>query len=156
MQDKKKSADIINPGLGDIEKVREILFGKNVKQLEVRLSELEQHIESQAELLNTRIDEKFAALDQKLQSEGEQRSEVIKQMEVDVNELDKGLRHTLNEVEVETSDRIKSLQSTFNEAQEALATELRAVEKGLGEDKLSKQSLAVLLNELALKLNQGQ
>ena len=70
MQDKKKSADIINPGLGDIEKVREILFGKNVKQLEVRLSELEQHIESQAELLNTRIDEKFAALDQKLQSEG--------------------------------------------------------------------------------------
>ena len=66
MQDKKKSADIINPGLGDIEKVREILFGKNVKQLEVRLSELEQHIESQAELLNTRIDEKFAALDQKI------------------------------------------------------------------------------------------
>ena len=155
MQDKKKSADIINPGLGDIEKVREILFGKNIKQLEVRLNELEQHIESQASALSKKIDEKFAALDQKLHSEGEQRSDLIRQMEDDVSELDKGLRHTLSEIEVETSERIKSLQSTLNEAQEALAGELRAVEKNLGDDKLSKQSLAVLLNELALKLNQG-
>jgi hypothetical protein len=33
---KQSSAEIINPGLGDIEKVRDILFGKYVQNFQAR------------------------------------------------------------------------------------------------------------------------
>ena len=36
---KRKTAEIINPGLGDIEKVRDILFGKYVASFEEQFAE---------------------------------------------------------------------------------------------------------------------
>ena len=37
---KRPTAEIITPGLGDIEKVRDILFGKYVASFEQRFAEL--------------------------------------------------------------------------------------------------------------------
>ena len=51
----KKTAEIINPGLGDIEKVRDILFGKYVASFEDRFSQLESRLEADVETLKERL-----------------------------------------------------------------------------------------------------
>ncbi len=151
-----KSAEIITPGLGDIEKVREILFGKNVQAFEARFKALERHIESQAQNLSDRIDERFAALDERLSGEVAQRTVVIEHIEGEVSALDQNLRHTLSELEIESMDRINALHVALDEAQQQIAQEIALLDRNLGESKLSKQSLAVWLNELALKLSQDR
>ena len=43
---KRPKADVISPGLGEIDKVRDILFGKYVSDFEHRFGQLEARLES--------------------------------------------------------------------------------------------------------------
>jgi hypothetical protein len=61
---KRPGAEIINPGLGDIEKVRDILFGKYVASFEQRFADLESRLEADVDLLKERLTEKISNMDE--------------------------------------------------------------------------------------------
>ena len=53
--DKRPTAEIINPGLGDIEKVRDILFGSYVERFERQFDGLESRLEADLDKLKNII-----------------------------------------------------------------------------------------------------
>ena len=62
-KNKRPTAEIINPGLGDIEKVRDILFGKYVSDFQQRFAELEERLEEDVEQLKQRLSDKIDSMD---------------------------------------------------------------------------------------------
>ena len=60
---KRAKADVITPGLGEIDKVRDILFGKYVSDFEHRFADLESRLESDVEQLKVRLSKKFEGMD---------------------------------------------------------------------------------------------
>ena len=154
MQDKKKGAQIISPGLGDIEKVRDILFGKTVSQFEARLQELEEQMEEQVNRLASMVDNKMSELDARIENEVAQRSKALEEMNQAAADSHTRTQHAISELELEAGERLAALRQELDGAQSELSEQLANVERGLDRGKVSKQGLAVLLNELALRLNQ--
>ena len=60
---KKQTAEIIDPGLGELDKVRNILFGRQVKAYEERFSELESSLNNMITKLTERIDTRLNSLE---------------------------------------------------------------------------------------------
>ena len=60
---RRPSAEIITPGLGEIDKVRDILFGKYVADFEHRFAELEARLEADVDTLKQRLVEKIERMD---------------------------------------------------------------------------------------------
>ena len=98
---KRPSAEIINLGLGDIEKVRNILFGKYVASFEQRITDLESRLESDLDQLKDRLTEKTSnmnemvnksleELDQRIVSEQKGRDTELRTLEDMLEEAETG------------------------------------------------------------------
>ena len=176
MSEKKKrpSAEIINPGLGDIEKVRDILFGKYVADFQQRFAELEERLEDDVEQLKQRLSDKIESmddavnqslirLDQQILSEQNSRDNELNALQKTFNDAEDSLKHSINMLEDQANQDLQAVRASLevshqelidasNAAQAQLANQLEQQRAFLEEDKVGRQSLALMLDEVAIKL----
>jgi len=107
---KKQTAEIINPGLGDIEKVRDILFGKYVSNFEQRFASLEERLEADVEELKQRLSDKISSmdgavneslsrLDKQLATEKSHRDKELNALQDTLKKAEKALQHSIGLME---------------------------------------------------------
>lgn len=139
MSDKpKKTAEIINPGLGDIEKVRDILFGKYVQSYEQRFAELESKLEKDVESLKQRLLGKMEKAENSL-------STLVQSVEDQANQ-------ELTEIKMHMQDTYKEFADSVSDLREELSATAKKENKRLDSEKLDREVLALLLDEVSLRL----
>jgi len=171
---KKKTAEIINPGLGDIEKVRDILFGKYVADFKQRFDELEERLEADVEQLKQRLSDKIESmddqvnkslerLDKQILSEQNSRDSELNSMQKVFDDAQTALQHSISLLEDQANQDLAAARASLEEshqelvdasqaAQAQLAKQLQQQKEYLEQDKVGRQSLALLLDEVAIKL----
>lgn len=176
MTDNKKrpSAEIITPGLGEIEKVRDILFGRQVTDFQERFSVLESRLEADVDELKQRLSDKIdsmdkavnkslAKLDKKIASEESSRDTELNSLQAALASAEKSLQHAIAEMEDQANQDLQAARATFESshqdlidsttaAQKALSKQLLKQKDELEQDKVGRQSLALMLDEVAIKL----
>lgn len=171
---KRPKADVISPGLGEIDKVRDILFGKYVSDFEHRFAQLESQLEKDVEQLKERLTNKFkgmdvavneslARLDSLINQEQTKRDAEVLELHKTLEQARNGLQHSISLMEDQASQDLaavkESLQHSHDELldqaksmQRALAAQLKSNTQELQADKVSRQTLALMLDEIAVKL----
>lgn len=143
MSDKsKKTAEIINPGLGDIEKVRDILFGKYVESYEQRFAELESKLEQDVDELKQRLLNKLETAERSL-------STLMQSLEDQTNQ-------DLTEIKMHMQDKHKEFAASVQDMRDDLSSSATKENKRLDNQKLDREALALLLDEVALRLRNSQ
>lgn len=180
--DKQKSATIIDAGLGELDKVRGILFGRQMDVYETRFSQLEKSLErsvqnlqdtmaEQVKSLQQVVDQSIVKLENAVTAESDQRSVVFAELESGLNssiaETEKTLSESLNFAEDHVQQEMlqirKELDNTSNSAEveinsmrDELHTKLTAETSKLANDKLDRESLAMLLDEITIRLRKSE
>ena len=171
---KRKTAEVINPGLGDIEKVRDILFGKYVSSFEQRFADLESRLEQDVESLkdklvnrldevNKKVDQSLKKLDQRFLEESDDREVEFKNLQTTFSKAESAMQHSISMLEDQANQDLVDVRKTLEanqqnlvdqllEAQNKLNKEIETQNTQLESDKVGRQSLALLLDEVAVKL----
>lgn len=174
----RPKADVISPSLGEIDKVRDILFGKYVSDFEHRFAQLESRLEKDVDQLKDRLtkkvesmdvafNESLTRLDKVINDEQTKRDSEVSELHATLDEARKGLQHSISLMEDQTSQDLaavrKSLQQSHDELldqaqaiQAKLGAELKAHSQEMQTDKVSRQTLALMLDEVAVKLRSEQ
>jgi hypothetical protein len=170
----KGTAPVEAPGAGNVDKIRDILFGSQMKDYDTRFRRLEESLLSQtAEIRETtrrRIDtfeayikKELEALDARLRSEREERLEAIKQHSRELKDLTDTLQHKLRELEDRHAESDRNLREQILQQSKDLVEEMRVrqnemtalVERrseDLENSKTDRSMLAALFTETALRL----
>jgi len=174
----QSTAEIIAPGLGDIEKVRDILFGKYVVSFESRFAEFEKRLEADVDNLQQRLSEKVGRLDEmlsnsvaefekKVASEKLSRNAELQALNSTLLEAETGLQHSISLMEDQANQDIVKLNDALevsrrevkdhllnfkNQLQEQLKDQAEVLENA----KLDRQELAFMLDEVAIKLRASE
>lgn len=171
---KRPSAEIINPGLGDIEKVRDILFGKYVASFEQRFADLESRLEADVDQLKERLSEKInnmdemvnqslEKLDQRIVSEQNDRDTELRALQDMLKKAETALQHSISLMEDQANQDLSAIKASMDEKQQEMVDQVLLVQKDLvaqvedqkqelQNDKVGRQSLALMLDEVAIKL----
>jgi hypothetical protein len=179
MSEKKKrpSAEVINPGLGDIEKVRDILFGKYVASFEQRFAELESRLEADVDQLkdklidkmgsmDTAVNESLARLDAQIVQEKSARDTELLSLQANLRDAESALQHEITSMEGQANQDLAAVRSSLEESlqdlqdralatQAELTAQINQQKEDLQHDKVGRQSLALMLDEVAIKLRGG-
>ena len=167
-------ADAVGAG-GNVDKIRDILFGSHIKDYETRFGRLEESLVSQTvELrestkrrldgLETYLKDELEALQSRLKSEREDRSTAVKQLSREVKELGDALHTKLREIEDHGSESDRRVREQILQQSKQLLAEIQArqaevtslVERrsqDLASTKTDRAMLAALLTEVAMRLN---
>ncbi|MBL4671878.1 MAG: hypothetical protein JKX81_06425 [Arenicella sp.] len=173
-KNKRPSAEVINPGLGDIEKVRDILFGKYVASFEQRFAELESRLEADVEQLKDKlidkmgsmdkaVNESLARLDTQIVQEKSTRDTELLSLQNNLREAEAALQHAITTMEDQANQDLAAVRRSLEESLQdlkdralATQTELTAQidqqKEDLQHDKVGRHSLALMLDEVAIKL----
>jgi hypothetical protein len=161
-------------GSGNLDQVREILFGAQSRGLEKRLARLEEELpkrvaEARDELkrglanLETYARTEIDSLNDRLRAEGEERGKGDEELSARLDESVKGLRKELTQLGERTTaadrdlrqqllEQAKHLDEEIQRRSDDLATALaRAVEE-LRTEKADRKAVAGILHEVAMRL----
>lgn len=161
-------------GVGNVDQIREIIFGGQMRDYESRFEALSRHLKETAKNQREDFDLKLGALDKALDKESKktsdrfkkentERSSNVSQLREEISQLrnDNDSRATeLDDlIEKETRTLLSELHETrsdllnrINEQVEALQNRLDDETRRLDERKVSREELAGLLNEVAMRL----
>jgi len=142
---KKHTAEIIDPGLGELDKVRNILFGRQVKAYEERFSELEAS-------LNNMITELTKTVERRLD-----------ELESDLNEREQAIKRSMQDADANSSQGFSDIRGDMDSLTAALGTdlaqtkgelrsELSKVNTKLSSDKTDREALAMMFDEMSMRL----
>jgi hypothetical protein len=159
----------------NIDKIRDILFGVQMRDYEKRFSRLEERLlkESQDlrdetrkrfDSLETFVRSEFEAVTGRLQSEQRTRDESVQHLSRDLQETGKNLERKLAQFDEQTTrtqrelrqqilDQSKNLSDEIRQKYEELSALLNREVAELGDAKTDRASLASLFTEVALRLN---
>lgn len=171
------SANVIDtaPDVGNIDKIREIIFGGHMRDYDRRFTRVEEQLMRESldlredtrkrfEALEGFIKAEFAAFADRLQAEQRTRDDAVQGLWRGVHESSQALTAKLGE-EQELSARAQSdLRKQILEQSKSLSDEMRRkqdeltalIEREVAElnhGKTDRSSLATLLTEMALRLN---
>ena len=175
--DKRPTAEIINPGLGDIEKVRDILFGRYVERferqfdglesrLEADLDKLKNNLNEQNSNLNIFIKESLAKINQKIDQEKTSRLAEFNELQNSFVKAEATLQHSISLMEDQVNQDFNAIQVSIKEShqqildnsialQSQLTTQMEQQKRETEDDNVSSQALAMLLDEVAIKLRKN-
>lgn len=167
--------DAMNAESGNVDKIREILFGgqmrdydKKFNRLEERLlkesAELREDSRRRVEALETFVNKEFAALVNRLQAEQQSREGSVQTMSRELNEAIKSLDAKLTQFYNQSTETQHDLRQQLLEQSKNLNEEIRrkhddvsaTLERELAElnhEKTDRTSLSALFTEVALRLN---
>ena len=141
----KHQAQIIDPGLGDLEKVRNILFGRQARSFEERVDQLESKMHGVISDLESKIDQRFVEFENVL-------SEHTKLVKSDMNTLEEDSSSRIQEVNTQVEQLSAAVGTDLAQLKGELNTELRRIEKHLTTSKTDKETLAMMFDEMSIKL----
>lgn len=160
---------------GNIDKIREILFGVQMRDYEKRFSRLEERLLKESadlredtrrrfDALETFIRKELDSLGDRLKSEQGTRDESVQELSRSLQETGKALERKIVQLDEQTSrnqsdlrqqilDQSKSLNDEIRQKYEELTAALEREAVELRHDKTDRSALAALFTEVALRLN---
>lgn len=167
--------DATNAESGNVDKIREILFGGQMRDYDKRFNRLEERLLKESaelredsrrrvEALETFVNKEFAALINRLQAEQQSRESSVQIMSRELNEAIKSLDAKLTQFYNQSTETGHDLRQQLLEQSKNLNEEIRrkhddvsaTLERELAElnhEKTDRASLSALFTEVALRLN---
>lgn len=167
--------DALNAESGNVDKIREILFGGQMRDYDKRFTRLEERLLKESaelreesrrrvEALETFVNKEFAALVNRLQAEQQSREASVQTMSRELNEAIKSLDARLTQFYNQNTEAQHDLRQQLLEQSKNLNEEIRrkhddvsaTLERELAElnhEKTDRTSLSALFTEVALRLN---
>jgi DNA anti-recombination protein RmuC len=162
------------PGGGNVDKIRDILFGPQMRDYETRFARLEETLARESANLRDNTKKKFEALEAyirsemealqtRIKSERDERSDSLRRLTSELRELNDSLSKRIGELDDQTSRAQGDLRNQILQQSKDLSDDMRAkqeegallVEKRFQELrnlKTDRAMLAGLLTEVALRL----
>lgn len=163
------------PSAGNIEKIRDILFGAQMRDYDRRFARLEERLLKEAadaredtrrrfDSLETFIKQEITALGDRLKSESQQRTQSDEDMTRELRDSSRSLANKINALDENSSqaqrelrqqllDQAKRLADEIRQKYDDLAAQLLREANELRHDKTDRAALANLFTELAMRLN---
>jgi hypothetical protein len=152
-----------DPGPGNIDKIRDILFGSNMRDYEQRFSRLEEALKKESsdlrettrrhlEALETFVHKELAALEVRLNTERDERSETSASILKKIGEFENQESQAKREIRNDLLQQSKELSDAIRGKGEELIALLERRAQELQHAKTDRAALAGLLNEMALRL----
>lgn len=160
---------------GNIDKIRQILFGNQMRDYEKRFSRLEERLlKESADLrdetrkrfdsLETFIKNELEAVSERLRAEQRTREESAQSLSREMQEASKSLEKKLGQADEQNSrsqrdlrqqilDQSKNLSDEIRQKHEEISAMLAREVAELSRDKTDRSALAALFSEVALRLN---
>jgi exonuclease VII large subunit len=160
---------------GNIDKIREILFGVQMRDNEKRFSRIEERLLKESadlredtkkrfEALESFVRSEFEALANRLKSEQQTRDESVqglarslqetgKALEKKLAQFDEQTTHSQRELRQQILDQSKQLNDEIRQKHNELQSLLEREVAELGHAKTDRASLAALFTEVSLRLN---
>ena len=168
-------ADVLAAGGGNLEKIREILFGAQVHDFEKRFTRLEEKLLKETADSRTETKKRFDSMEafirkeieslvERVKTEQGERSDAVKEISRDLRETAKNLEKKLAQLDEQATkgqrelrqqilDQSKSLTDEIrNRVKESAALLTREL-KELRSDKTDRSALAGLFTEAAMRLS---
>lgn len=162
-------------GSGNIEKIRDILFGSQIREYEKRFVRLEDRMQKELSALKDDLRKSFESLESFIKREIELLNERHQKEQNERYMAVKGLSDELKEVSLEFDRKItdneaqinkkardlheqllaqsKNLSEEINQKYQAISASLEKEAHELREDKVDRATLSELLMEMALRIN---
>lgn len=162
-------------GAGNVDKIRDILFGSQMKDYDTRFRRLEESLLNQtaeiretsrrrADAFESYVKKELEALQSRLKAERDERSESIKLQSRELQGLGESLQQKLRDMEDRSSENDRGLREQLLQQSKDLLDEMRArhneiaslVERrseDLNASKTDRAMLAALFTEVAMRLN---
>jgi len=160
---------------GNVDKIRDILFGSQMRDYDSRFARLEENLlkesadlrettKKRLDVLEDYIKKEMDSLASRLKTEREERTTTLKQYTKEMKESDDGLTAKLGELGDNTTkaqgelrrdllDQSKKLTEEIRSTQEAVLSTLDRRYRELRGAKVDRAALAEFLTEVALRLN---
>ncbi len=162
-------------GLGNLEKIREILFGAQMRDYDRRFSRLEEQLLKEAadvreetrhrfDALENFIKQELSSLSDRLKSENQQRSESAEEITRELRDTARSIGQKINQMDEQTDQAQRELREQILAQSKDLADEIRRKyeeitsalsreSRELRTDKADRTALSNLFTELAMRLN---
>jgi hypothetical protein len=161
-------------GTGNIDKIREIIFGSNMRDYELRFARLEEAVRKESvdmreamrqrlETLESFVHKELAALESRLKTERDERSENHSRLANELSGASASIFKKIGEFESQEAQAKREIRSDLLQQSKELTEALRVkseelvalFERRAGElhhSKTDRAALAGMFNELALRL----
>jgi hypothetical protein len=158
----------------NVDKIRDILFGNNMREYEKRFARLEERLTKSSEALREDLKKRFDSLESyvreelealgtRLKTEKSERSEALKELTRESRDNAKALEKKLSQVEEQLDsahtelrtkilEQSKALGAQIQKAKDELEASLESEAETLRTDKTDRLQLANLFTELSLRL----
>jgi hypothetical protein len=158
----------------NVDKIRDILFGSNMRDYEKRFARLEERMTKSSDALRDDLKKRFDALEsyvreeveslgQRLKNEKSERTEALKELMRESRDSSKALEKKLSQLEdtLETAqgdlrarilEQSKALANQIQKSKEELEKALETEAETLRNEKTDRAALADLFTEVALRL----
>jgi gas vesicle protein len=165
------------PEGANVDKIRDILFGSQMREYEKRFGRLEEQVASSLETIRQDIKRRFDSLEafthqeveslsQRLKNEKGERVENVKELTAELRSLAASLQNKLSQLEEQMTSGQGDLRTRILDQTKTLSNEIERTKKDfsaamdrevqtLRSEKTDRATLADLLNEMALRLNNG-
>lgn len=168
-------AETMSGGAANVDKIRDILFGGQMRDYDKRFKRLEERVEQETahfrddmlqrfKALEERMSDEIDSLLEKVKVERQERQNNTQALEQEMKTLKTDINNRLTQIDEQMTKDMKNLrQQTHNKLQE-LSLQLRQQGESLTslisqeiaqlqEEKVNRSDLAVLFNELALRFS---
>lgn len=164
-----------NSESGSVDKIREILFGGQMRDYDKRFTQLEERLLKESaelregsrrsiEALETFVKNEFAALANRLQTEQQSREgsvqsvsrelhEAIKWVDTKLTQFNYQTTETQRDLRQQLLDQSKNLNEEIRQKHDDVSATLKRELAELDHEKTDRASLSALFTELALRLN---
>ena len=172
----KNNAEIpANAETGNVDKIREILFGGQMRDYDKRFARLEERLLKESnelregnrrslEALETFVKNEFASLANRLQMEQQSREgsdqnlsrelqEAIRSVEGKLTQFQNQTTETQRDLRQQLLDQSKSLNEEIRRKHDELSATIEREVADLSHEKTDRASLSALFTEVALRLN---
>jgi uncharacterized phage infection (PIP) family protein YhgE len=161
--------------LGNLDKVRDILFGSQMRDYDRRFTRLEERLLKEVadarddarrrfDQIENFMKQEVAALGDRLRSENAQRGQATEDITRELRDTSKTIHQKLTQLDDQAAqanrelrqqllDQSKSLSDEIRQKYEELAAALTREARELRSDKADRSALANLFTELAMRLN---
>jgi hypothetical protein len=162
-------------GAGNVDKIRDILFGNQMRDYEKKFARVEEKLQKESGDLRDDTRKRIANLeayirkeieetDGRIKTEHDERVESSRSLSIELRETAKNLEKMISQLEEQMTKNHRDLRQQLLEQSKNLSEEVRTASEQLraaldravmelGSEKVARSSLGALFSEMALRLN---
>ena len=170
MSSKQKDLNKLNPADGNVEQIREILFGGHIRAFDERFDLVEARLSKENATLQKALEKRLLELEGMLkeyrEESGDQLGAESSNRDLALNKIELALAsarmdadNQMAQLQDEMREQVKTLRSELNAAQKELGVALNKAEKAqdrrsekLDKDKVDRKELSKFLSDMAEKI----